>query len=72
MAYDNFLMEVGLYRSPLNRSYEEYSHLETHATCFQNLWQLVHDFIMNISVHDEDMVGGVREHDQSLISEFLG
>jgi hypothetical protein len=48
----------------------ESGHLATHATLFQNLWQLVHNFKVNISVHDEDMVGGVREQDQSLISEF--
>ncbi len=71
MAYDNFLMEVGLYGSPLNWSYEEYSHLATHATWFQNLWQLVHNFKVNISVRDEDMAGGVREHGQSLILDYF-
>jgi hypothetical protein len=38
MAYDNFLMQFGLYGSPLKWSYEEYGHLATYATWFQNLW----------------------------------
>jgi hypothetical protein len=59
MAYNNLLMEVGLYGSPLKWSYKEYGHLATYATWFQNLWQLVHVFKVNISVWDEDMVGGI-------------
>jgi hypothetical protein len=49
IAYDNFLMEVGLYESPLKWSYKEYGHLATDTTWFQNLWQLVHVFKVNIS-----------------------
>ncbi len=37
MAYDNFLMEVGLYGSPLRWSYDDYSQLATEATWFYNL-----------------------------------
>ncbi len=70
MAYENFLMEVGLYGSPLKWSYEECSHLATEATWFQNLWQLVHVFEVNISFCNEDMVDGVQENDRSLMSEF--
>ncbi len=70
MAYDNFLMEVGLYGSPLKWSYKEYDHLATYATWFQNLWQLEDVFKVNISVCDEDMVGGIQEHDRSLILEL--
>ena len=32
MVYDNFLMKVGLYASPLKKSYEEYGHLATETT----------------------------------------
>jgi hypothetical protein len=41
MAYDNFLLEVGLYGSPLQWQYEEYGTLLTDAMWFHNVWQLV-------------------------------
>jgi hypothetical protein len=34
MVHENFLMEVGMYGSPLKWSYEEYGHLGTEATWF--------------------------------------
>jgi hypothetical protein len=60
MAYDNFLMEVGLYGSPLKWSCEEYSHLATYTPWFQNLWQLVHIFksFGNNNQWDNMMVDG--------------
>jgi hypothetical protein len=70
IAYEYFLMKVGFYESPLKWSYEEYGHLATYATWFQDLWQMVHVFKVNISFRDEDMVGGVQEHNRSLILEF--
>jgi hypothetical protein len=38
MAYDNFLIEVRLFGSPLHWSYEDFGHLSTESTWFQNLW----------------------------------
>ncbi len=38
---DNFLMKVGLYEYPLKWSYNEFGHLTTDVTRFQNLWHLV-------------------------------
>jgi hypothetical protein len=32
MAYDNFLIEVGLYGSPLQWSYKDFGHLSTEST----------------------------------------
>ena len=69
MAYDNFLMEVGLYGSPLEWNYDIYGHLATDATWFQNLWHLVHLFKVHISFRSKDMVKGVWESDHSLMSE---
>ncbi len=37
MAYDNFLIEAGLYGSPLHWSYKDFCHLSTESTWFQNL-----------------------------------
>ena len=71
MAYENFLMEVGLYGSPLSWCYESYGCLATKDTWFQNLWLLVHSFKVEIQFQREDLVKGVREGDRSLVSEFF-
>jgi ribonuclease HI len=71
MAYENFLVEVGLYGSPLDWSYEDYGHLATGETWFGNLWHLVHVFGVRLSFRSEDTVTRVRAHDRSLISEFF-
>jgi hypothetical protein len=42
MAYENLLVEVGLYGIPLDWNYEDYGHLSTEATWFHNLWNLTH------------------------------
>ena len=38
MAYENFLIEVVLYSSPLHWDFEEYGHLSTVSTWFHNLY----------------------------------
>jgi hypothetical protein len=42
MVFDNFLIVVGLYGSPLDWSYKDYGNLSTESTWLQNLWTLVH------------------------------
>jgi hypothetical protein len=71
MAYENFLIEVGLYGSPLQHSYEDFGHLATDSTWFQNFWCLVDQFEAEISLREMDTVLGVRENDRSLMSEFF-
>jgi hypothetical protein len=34
MAYENFLIKVGLYGTPLKSNYNDYGHLATEATWF--------------------------------------
>jgi hypothetical protein len=63
MAYNNFLIEVGLYGSPLQWSYEDFGHLLTESTWFWNLWQLVQLFKVDLSFRDEDRMHGVQEND---------
>ena len=70
MAFDNFLIEVGLYGSPFQWSYDDFGQLATDSTWFQDLWCLTHAFSADVSFRDEDMVRGVRENDRSLMSEF--
>ncbi len=71
MAYDNFLIEVGLYGSPLQWSYKDFGHLSTESTWFQNLWQLVQLFKVDLSFRDEDLMHRVQENDRALMSEFF-
>ncbi len=71
LAYDNFLVEVGLYDNPLRWSYTDYGHPATDATWFKNLWQLLHSFEAELQIQDTNQVSGIREGDRSLISEFF-
>jgi hypothetical protein len=71
MAFDNFLVEVGLYGSPFDWSYKDFGHLATESTWFCDLWNLVHVFAADVSFCSEDLVQGVRENGRSLMSEFF-
>jgi hypothetical protein len=71
MAYENFIIEVGLYNNPLMWSYADYGRLSLDATWFQNLWLLASRYVAKIVVCDKDLVQGIQEHDRSLMSEFF-
>jgi hypothetical protein len=51
MAYENILLEVGLYSDPLHWSFKDYDHLSTEATWFQNLWLLIQTFNVDLLIH---------------------
>jgi hypothetical protein len=70
MAFDNFLIEVGLYGSPLDWSYEDYGNLSTQSTWFHNLVTLSQYFEANITFCKDDTVQGLRENNCSLMSDF--
>ena len=70
MAYENFLVEVGLYGSPLNWNYKDYGHLATKDTWFRNLWELMDDFGASLTMQDADQLLGAREDDRPLMAEF--
>jgi hypothetical protein len=59
MAYENFMVEMGLYGTPFSWSYENYGHLSTKETWFQNLWLLTHTFKAELVFHEEDQVTGL-------------
>ncbi len=71
MAYENFIIEVGLYDNSLMWSYADYGKLSSDATWFQNLWLLASTYEATIIVRNEDLVQGIQEHDRSLMSEFF-
>jgi hypothetical protein len=71
MAYENFVMEVGLYDCPLDWNYNNFGHLATENSWFCNLWNLTHTFHATLIFQPEDQVHGARERDQPLMSEFF-
>jgi hypothetical protein len=71
MAYKKNSIKVGLYGTPLQRSYNYFGHLSMDGTWFQNLWLLVSVYEADITFWTEDMVQGIRENDQLLVSEFF-
>ncbi len=71
MAYKNFLVDVGLYGSPLDWSYDNYSNLATETTWLQNLWIFVQRFNTVLTFCSKDRVQGLRENNCSLMSEFF-
>ncbi len=71
MAYNNFLVEVGLYGSPLDWNYGDYGHLSMEDTWFWNLWQLRDTFNAMLTFCAEDQVRGVQEGNRPLMSEFF-
>ncbi len=71
MAYENFQVEVGLYCNPLHWSFDNYGHLSTESTWFQNLWLLVRMFKVDLLIHKEFQIQGIHEDDRSLMSEFF-
>jgi hypothetical protein len=71
MAYENFLLEVGLYSDPLLCSFDHNGHLSTEATWFQNLWLLVRMFNVDLLIHEDFQIQGVCKGNQSLMSELF-
>ena len=67
MAFNNFLVEVGLYGSPLDWSYEDFCHLATKSTWFHDFWNLVRTFAVDVSFRTDDLVHGVWENGRSLM-----
>jgi hypothetical protein len=63
LAYDNFLVEVGLYNNSFQWSYKDYGHLSTDSTWFKNLWQLLYCFEAELQIQETDQVSGIREGD---------
>ncbi len=70
-AYDNFLMEVCLYGSPLDWNYGDYDHFSMEDTWFWNLWRLMDTFNATLTFRAKDQVRGVREGNRPLMSEFF-
>jgi hypothetical protein len=70
MAYDNFLLEIGLFGSPQQWQYDKYGTLLMDAMWFCNLWQLISLYGVEVCFCSEDMITGIRENDCSLMVKF--
>jgi hypothetical protein len=71
MAFENFLIEVGLYGSSLYWNYKDYGHLTTEASWFHNLWNITHLCNGTLTFCTKDQVHSAREHNRSLMLEFF-
>ncbi len=72
MAYNNFLLKVGLYGTTFAWSYSNFGHLSTKSTWFQNIWLLVDTYKASILIWEEDLVKGIHKDDRPLMLEFFG
>jgi hypothetical protein len=70
MAYDNFLLKVGLYSTPFAWSYSNFGHLSTKPTWFQNLWLLADTYKALILIQEVNLVKGIHKDDRPLMLEF--
>ncbi len=71
LAYDDFIMEVGLYGDPLSWEYINYGQLATQATWFSNLWQLCHTYQATVSINKSGrQITPICKNNRSIMSEF--
>ena len=71
LAYDDFIMEVGLYGNPLSWEYINYGQLATQATWFSNLWQLCHTYQATVSINKSGrQITPICKNNRSIMSEF--
>ena len=69
-AYENVVVEVGLYGDPFDWDYECFNSLATEGTWVKNLWQLSQLLGVKIELDEQYHIRPVRVGDCSLISEF--
>jgi hypothetical protein len=68
MAYNNFLLKVGLYNNPFAWSYSDFRQLSTKITWFQNLWLLVETFKGDLSKNNHFIILQIDGHSPNLFS----
>jgi len=69
-AYENFVIEVGLYGNPFEWNYESFECLATDGTWFKNVWQLARRLDVEIELEEKYLNQPVRQNDRALIGEF--
>ena len=69
-AYENFVVEVGLYGDPFDWDYEWFNSLATEGMWMKNLWQLCQLLGVQIELDKQHHLCPVRVWDCSLISKF--
>jgi hypothetical protein len=71
LAYDDFLMEVGLCGNPFSWENTNYGQLAMLATWFSNLWQLGHTFMASVRINEGGrQITPIRKNDKSIVRIF--
>jgi hypothetical protein len=71
MAYESFMIEVGLYGNTTDYDYKTHSMLATSGSWFKNIWELVWYFNVRMHVSAAFQLRAVRCGDISLMYEFM-
>ena len=71
MAYESFMVEVGLYGIIMDHDYTTYATLATNHTWYKNVWELVRFFNISLAFHQDFCLGPIRRGDKSLMAEFV-
>ncbi len=71
MAYESFMIEVGLYGNTIDYGYKTHSMLARSNTWFKNIWELVWYFNVRMHVSAAFQLRAVHPGDISFMSEFM-
>jgi hypothetical protein len=71
MAYESFMIEVGLHGNTMDYDYKTHSMLTMSNTWFKNIWELVWYFDVWIHVSAAFQLRVVCQGDISYMSEFM-
>jgi hypothetical protein len=71
MAYESFMIEVGLYGNTMDYDYKTHAMLATIDSSFKNIWKLVWYFTVWMHVSTAFQLRAVCQGNISLISEFM-
>jgi hypothetical protein len=68
MAYESFMIEVGLYGITIDYDYKTHSMLAASKTWFKNIWELTWYFNLRLHVNTAFQLKAVHRGDISLMS----
>ncbi len=71
MAYESFMIDVGLYGNTMDYDCKTHSMLATSNIWFKNIWELVWYFNIRLHVNAAFQLKVVHRGDISLMSEFI-
>jgi len=69
-AFENFLIELGLYKNPFDLDCGRWEILATKGTWLKNLWQLARHLNVTIELDPKVLIRPIRQNDRSIMGEF--